>query len=876
MKINNKSPQRSNDKTSSQKLRPIVVELAELTKKVQAQMKLVFNNEDMNGPIHQILKHVKTNLIHDLTRENFPEIFAQTMICALFTIKVIKKGAFSTKDLIESVSNHPSLEYLFRNTLQNPLRNSIGLDKVIEFLTELDSEALLNDHECSNIETDLITRFYDLFLRALNTQQKRRRGVFHTPLPITSFIIRSIDYLLRTQLGCHEGFADAKIQILDPAIGTGTFIEQTMKLIHSTFEKNNAHLSKEKLNSRWNEFMSKHLLRKLFGFELLMAPYILTHLKLDSLLTETGYQFSIFPRLNIFLTNALDGGVIPNSSGALNKYSREDILASDIKTSDQVSVIIGNPPYSRSSKNTGAFIEHLMDSYKASVRTEKNIQPLSDDYIKFIRLAQDLIERTGWGIIGMITNHTYLMGIIHRGMREELMKAFDHLYFLNLHGSLIIYENHPTGIKDENIFGIKQGVCIAFFLKHPNLEQKKIFYFDLYGTKENKFEWLKSNDVSTISWADISNIIPGAPFTIGSSLTQASEYHQFHSLTEIFEFYNVGGKPGDDKLLVAFTPYELENNIQDFLLKAKKSEPLGKITEAKGKVLRLLEKLSYDKSKMERYNYRPFDIRWTYYDPSFWTRPVRKLKEQCHENTLFLCSRIVKDNEFSHVFVSKLFTDVIFLSNTSSVNCYVFPLLKRNQAGNHSWNLTPLYLQFLEEMGFNNPELDSIAPLAYPYAILFSNKFRKRYDVFLKRDFPRIPFIRDPALFTQLVELGTKLINLHLHPENLDLNPEITTNISDNDKIKKGFPKFKDNRIYIDSDKWLQGINEDDWTFKIGKYHVCKKWLKDRITQKIQKKDIIFYLKILNLIKESIRLIKEIDLIMDLVNWDSISNSRNK
>jgi predicted helicase len=590
----------------------------------------------------------------------------------------------------------------------------------------------------------------------------------------------------------------------------------------------------------------------MLGFEIVMAPTVIANLKLNYLWKKTGYECASHSS-NLFLTNTLnieiDGnetrgnGTIPPESGLINK----------LNLSRPLWVIIGNPPYARASRNKSPYIERLLDAYKTAVRTEKNIQPLSDDYIKFIRWAQELIAQTGRGIIGIVTNHTYLTGIIHKGMRQELMRVFDAIYILDLHGSKIIHEDIPFELKDENVFDIKQGICIALFVKNPHRTHKTVYHLDLFGTRAEKFEWLKKNDMSTISWINISNIAPGAPFANPSQIPP-EKYNEFHSLSELFEFYNVGGKPGDDKLLVALTPEEVENKLRSFIQK----KSTGKVTEAKQKLLGHINDFSFNRANIEKYNYRPFDTRWIYYDPHIWTRPVPKLKEQCNDNLLLLCSRIVKDAHFAHAFISQLFTDVIFLSNTSSVNCYVFPLWKIDN-GNKGWNLSPVYVQYLRSMGINIDNLKSTAPMAYLYAILFSTQYRTRYFEFLKRDFPRIPFITDQTLFDKLVQLGETLIQIHLPSDHFEPSSTIQSNISNDDTLKRGFPIYRDEYIFIAPEKWFCQIEKELWDFRIGKFQVCHKWLKDREGRKLTREEILHYHNILLVLKKTIHVMKMID-----------------
>ncbi len=831
-------------------------------------MKNLMKNEKNDGYLHKLFTYFRNNIEVNLTQDKFVDIFIQSIICSLGAVKIILNRDFSVPHISTMFSANPICKKIFRDLfpsktteLSQFLFEAAGLQETVEFLTTFRFNRIFLDSIKNSDEIDPITQFYELFLHSFNFQETYKRGVFHTPHPIVDFIVKETDFLLRTELNNFDGLADKNIQLLDPATGTGIFLESSIKFIESIFNTKYKTLNPFQLKSAWIEYISNYLIHKIKGFELLLTPFFLAHLKLGLLFKEFGYEFSTEERLDLYLTNTLD---VPLRTQELEKLSKENFLAKDIKSSQNISVVLGNPPYARSSQNTGPYIARLMDSYKDAVRNEKNIQPLSDDYIKFFRIAQDFIERKSSGIIGFITNHSYLAGIIHRGMREELMKAFDCIYIIDLHGSKIIHENVPGKVKDENVFRIKQGVCIGFFIKNPNRKTKKIYHYDLYGTRKHKLDWLSEKEISTIPWSDISNILPGAPLMTPIEESLKVNYQKFVNLTEIFEFYNVGGKPGDDELLISFKPQEVITKLQALIEKIQNKQDLGRITEAKTKLLQIIDKFELDSSKIKHYNYRPFDYRWTYYDPTIWTRPVRKLKLQCNEKPMLLCSRIVKDDQFAHIFASNHFTDVIFLSNTSSVNCYVFPLIKKDLNGTERWNLLPKYLDYLKKMGLNITNLNSIDPMAYLYSILFSNKYRSRYAPLLKRNFPRIPFITNRQVFSQLLKLGRELLTIHLYPAKFEIHQEIKTNIKNGNIIKKGFPKFDANQIYINPDKWVSGINRTIWNFKIGKYQVCKKWLRDRSGRKINDDEIVWYCRILSIVRETLRIMQAIDTIINL------------
>ncbi|MDD1778003.1 MAG: N-6 DNA methylase [Candidatus Helarchaeota archaeon] len=829
----------------------------------------------------QLYGQIKDTYIKDLDINKFSEIYIQTAICILFLIKIAYKSKYSINDLSTTFPKlHPVLISLFQEITQTTNPNFMQL---MNLFNKCDVNAILEDFTHLKTEIEITAYFYEHLLKEYNPTMKIQSGIFHTPTPVIAFIVRSIDYLLRTEFDCRDGLVDPaglassedlqpqpnlhnEIRILDPAMGTGAFLETIVQTIKAHFDEKYQSMSTEDLRLKWSKYVDERILRNLSGFELELPPYIIAQLKLSLVLKETGYDFASGQQLQLLFTNTLTPENNLNRTTG-NKLPSQESGSDNKKAQPRtISVVLGNPPYSRSSKNTGKYIESLMASYKHAVQQEKNIQPLSDDYIKFIRFAQDRIEKTGQGIIGMITNHTYLTGIIYSGMRQELMKAFDRIYILDLHGSKIIHENVPNEVKDENIFAIKQGICIALFVKAPKIGQKEVFHFDLFGSKISKLDWLTAHEISTIPWTNLLQITPGSPFSHPSKMANDPCYENYPSLAELFMFYNVGGKPGDDKLLVALNPKDLNKKLSDFIASTTEKAKNREYTEAQRKLLKDLNQFAFDPAKIEPYNYRPFDVRWIYYDPNIWTRPVTKLKAHCTNNLLLLCSRIVKDDSFSHIFVSNLFTDVIFLSNTSSVNCYVFPLRKIDANGASTWNLSPLYLDYLKNMEINLNDKDSMDPLAYIFAILFSNRFRTRYSDMLKRNFPRIPLIQNRVVVTKLIQIGVQLMKIHLLQTEFELNSVVKTNITVDDRIERGFPKYRDGFVFISPEKWFDGVSQEVWKLFIGKYQVCYKWLKDRENQALSERDIVHYREIVCALEATIPLIRIIDEILESNN----------
>jgi len=378
-----------------------------------------FKQETENGSLHNQLAAFRDNLIPDLSPEYFADMYAQTITYGLFAARCAapdNKNFTRQNAAYLLPKTNPFLRKLF-NTIAGPeLDDRIAwlVDDLAQILAQADMEAVLKNFGKHSGKEDPVVHFYETFLKAYDPKVREMRGVYYTPEPVVSYIVRSIDHLLKTRFNKPQGLADDKTLILDPAVGTATFLYMVINEIRQAFAGQ---------EGMWNDYVAGKLLKRIFGFELLMAPYAVAHLKLGLLLKETGYKFHSEERLGVYLTNTLDEAIKHSETLFARWISEEANAAAEIKKDKKIMVVLGNPPYSVSSANKGEYIEKLMERYKATVRSERNIQPLSDDYIKFIRFAHDRIERTGYGIIGMITNHTYLSGLIHRCMREELAKS---------------------------------------------------------------------------------------------------------------------------------------------------------------------------------------------------------------------------------------------------------------------------------------------------------------------------------------------------------------------------------------------------------------------------------------------------------------------
>jgi predicted helicase len=682
---------------------------------------------------------------------------------------------------------------------------------LIAFFNSIDLIRVIKVGETPGSIDDGIADIHERFLQKYAPGEKSSRGVFYTPWPVARFIVCLVDALLKEKLGLVDGLADQTpmdgklaVQVLDPATGTGTFLFHVLDFLEeSTYPR----------------------IPRLVGIDLMPIPLAIGRMRCNVRMMDPR-QPKVGPKGITFIEgNALESG--PAEFGG-------------------ISVIIGNPPYSRASQNKGTRVDALLDDYKVGVKGDRNIQALSDDYVKFIRLGQEIIDRNGFGILAFVVNHTFLRGPIFRGMRRSLMDSFDELYALDLHGNAKIQENVPPGIVDKNVFSIQQGTCIFVALKNGKKEDggAVIRHHEIFGTRQDKFAWLVSNGLKSIPWCVIHQprepLLAFSPATASDAVLE--EYEAFTSIEEIFNFNSVGGKPGDDGLLVSFDPEEAVNKVEAFVQGTSARSTERGLTEARQKILRNAHRLHIDSRHVIPYNYRPFDTRFAYFDELAWTRPVSRARQQCQEsNLVLLTTKLVKDREFNHAFVARAFTDVIFLSNTSSTNCYLFPLcIIAPGGGKPAWNLSRRFREYADGMGAPFDENDLPGTLGYIYAMLWSKSFKQRFGACLKDGAPRIPLIEDKAFHGKLRALGGELVSLHLlDTAKVEIQATCTIDGTGPDVVEKMRDgRFVDRRMHLNPQRFFFPVREKAYDFRVGKYAVLRKWLDDRVGKSLDASEI--------------------------------------
>ena len=869
------------------------------------------NKED--STLKDQMNAFKQILIHDITPKGFADVYAQTISYGMFAARLhdATLPTFSRQEAAELIpKSNPFLRKLFGYIAGPDIDDRIKwiVDSLVDIFLACNVEEILKNYGKSTKMEDPIIHFYETFLSEYDPKLRKARGVWYTPAPVVNFIVRAVDDILKTEFDLPQGLADSsktkikvdvqgkkteqevhKVQILDPATGTGTFLAETIKHIHKKFEGQ---------QGIWSNYVETHLLPRLNGFELLMASYAMAHLKLDLLLTETGYKPTTNQRFRVYLTNSLEESHPDTGTLFANWLSTEANEANHIKRDTPVMCVIGNPPYAVSSTNKSNWIQNLISDYKKDLN-EKKIN-LDDDYIKFIRYGQHFIDKNGSGILAYISNNSFIDGITHRQMRKNLLISFDKVYIIDLHGSAKKNETALDGSKDENVFDIQQGVSINIFVKTGKKKKDElgqVFHFDLFGNREFKYSTLSENDLRKIDFKQLSYEHPYY-FFVPKQLSD-KKYDSWFSLNELFVNVNNGVKTDRDSLFIGKRKSDIETRFKTLLggeLTKSFIDDYRVVDSGSFKITERIKEKKYDSTFIKNILYRPFDIRSIYYDPQIVSRPAQKvMQHMLKENIALLCCRQQSTFDFQHILVCNVLSEVCTVSLQTKETTYTFPLYLYpetngqqtiGQATERIPNLnTEIVKQISDKLGLaltNEKEKtkDTFAPidiLDYIYAVLHSPTYREKYKEFLKIDFPRVPFPKDKETFWQLVKLGGEIRQIHLlesptvekyitqYPEDGDNKvnkikfvPYLYENEVPDENGNFNYPDYL-GAVYINETQYFANVPTSAWEFYIGGYQPAQKWLKDRKERTLEFDDILHYQKIIVALTETNRLMNEIN-----------------
>ncbi len=911
---------------------------------------------ELQSELANQFKSFKANLLPNLTPGEFADIYAETVTYGMFAARFHDQTPddFSRQEALELLpKSNPFLRSMFQFVAGYDLDDRIAwiVDDLAALLQACNVHDLFKDYGKWDARNDPFIHFYEDFLGAYNPKKRKSRGVWYTPEPVVDFIVRAVDDVLKEEFGLPDGLADTskvtvdwdtgltgkkgealtekrevhRVQILDPATGTGTFLAKATQLISDRV--------KGVAPGAWSNYVEKELLPRLHGFELLMASYAMCHMKLDMQLTESGYTPSANPpRLSVWLTNALEPAERVKSDLFWTPLAKEAEGAADVKRQTPIMCVIGNPPYSVSSSNQGDHINTLLMDYKQGL-SERNIQPLSDDYVKFIRLAHSFVEQNRAGVLAFITNNSFLDGAVHRQMRRSLMEAFDQIWIVDLHGSSKKKETAPDGGVDQNVFDIMQGVSIIIAVRTAKKNQKtfgRISHVDLWGTRKSKNAALSELSLCSSEFAELEAREPKL-FFVPKNYDSIELYEQGFSLTSLFDHDTAGINTHKDRLVVDFDRNRLREKMVGFFDPANLEADLFDLFGVKSSKTWSLETAragrAFDERLLVRYAYRPFDNHHVYYDRQI----VERDRFSVMRNILELPNIGLAMNrqiEVKRDFSDSLVVDAIFDRHGLSLKegnqfapLYLYPDEDAAQKDalaptERTVNFDPkLCAKICEAAGIDPADTDmareknsaSAEPVEaqatrlrdpstssgrtggsagfrtatgdarpsevkvfdYIYGVLHSPDYRETFAEFLKIDFPRIPYPASPEVFAHISEKGEALRRLHLmEPAAIgDTAFPFMGDVEDDeerDVVASGYPKRDDGHVWINKHQYFQNVPESAWSFYIGGYQPAQKWLKDRKGRRLEFPDLQHYQRIVKILLETDRIMREIELPLEV------------
>jgi len=859
----------------------------------QVLLELAKDNGDLIGFYEAFQQH----LIAGLTKEDFADMYAQTITYGLFAARTRCKEQFARRLAFDSI---PKTIGILRDVFRFVSLQDTGpeLDWIIDDITDVlavaDVRKILHEYFVKGRGQDPIMHFYETFLAEYAPKVREQRGVYYTPQEVVSYIVRSLNIILKETFGKSDGFATDSLTVLDPAAGTLTFSAEAASVAVREFSVTYG-------AGGVSELIRNHILRNYYAFEMMMAPYAIAHLKIGFLLEELGYSLRQDERFKLYLTNTLELEELAESNlPGMGSLSEESHAAGVVKRDTPILVILGNPPYSGHSANRSweldekgkkvpNFIGRLIrDYYQVDGKPlgERNPKWLQDDYVKFIRFAQWKIDQSGEGVLGFITNHSYLDNPTFRGMRQSLMNSFNHIYLLDLHGNSKKKEKCPDGSKDENVFDIQQGVAIILAVKKPGLK-RKVYHADCWGLREVKYEWLSSNHIKSTRWKSLT---PKSEFYffVPRDEKLLSSYRKYIKISDFFPTNSVGIVTSRDEFAIASSEEELkrhirmfrDENISDSMIK----QAFGLKDKAGWKIRNARERVRAEKNWEKQVLpiiYRPFDRRWIFYNDTVIERSRKEVMQHLVHENLALCvgraGQVVGlEKPWNVVFCADCIEDLNLFYRGGNVNfpLYIYPdenlyNNSKNKTYQRQVNIDPRVLEMLRNAYGKESKPETI--LYYVYAVLYSNIYRQKYAEFLKSDFPCVPFCSDYKLFQTMARAGGKLVDLHLMRSSKLDKPIAKFEGKGDNLVERVEYDEKRKAIYINVGRHFLSISKDIWEYQIGGYRVMAKWLQYRKGRRLSLEDIKHYCKIATAIKETINIQKKIDGIYNDVEKDCVT-----
>lgn len=857
--------------------------------------------DDKSTELLKIYEMMKKMLVHDLSKEKFADMYAQTLVYGLFVARYGDQSPESftraeARDLVPK--SNPFLRHFFDHIVGPDFDVRLGyiVDELCEVFSVSNVQEIVHKHlriqDQTNDAKDPIIHFYEDFLQEYDPAERKKMGAYYTPIPVVKFIVRQVDRILKEDFSISKGLTSddtiehwvetgqdhrsdkrkkletgykvkiPRVQILDPAVGTATFLNETIKFIYEGFKGQ---------EGRWPGYVNDNLVQRLHGFELMMAPYTIAHLKLGMTLRETGVE-DISERLGVYLTNTLEEGMPIQqdifSFGLAEAVSEESRHAAEIKSNHPIMIVMGNPPYSGVSSNETKYANSLIERYKFEPGGRQKLQErkhwLNDDYVKFIAFSEEMVKKHGAGIVAMITNNGYLDNPTFRGMRWHLAKTFDKIYVIDLHGNSNKKESSPDGSKDENVFDIMQGVSILLAVKseiNGTNEIADIYHSELFGTRRSKFDNLETNLDFTKLNMDTENY-----FFVPKDDDGKSEYNEGISLKDLFIENVTGIVTARDSVVIDRLKSSLRKRIDKFIdiqitdnetrswLFPGKKEGKYKAGDSRGwKLPEARKKISSNQHEdfIRQVNYRPLDTRWIYYSPDMvdWGR-FSMMPNFFQENIGLVTTRFQKENPGAFI-SNKMITHKVFNAYDSNS---IFPLYLYREDGSRTTNFASESLKRLTIHLTDEYSPEDI--LDYIYAVLHSPNYLIKNKEFLKTDFPRVP-IPSQIEYSRLVPLGRQLRELHLMASS-SLDKYVTVfPVAGSNIVEK--LTYEGEKVWINETQFFGNVPLFAWTSFIGGYQPAQKWLKDRKDTTLSNEELDHYQRIIKVLIETEHIKSQID-----------------
>ena len=838
--------------------------LAARARTIRDVIDTVLASHDDDELLQQKLAAFRSVLIPGLSVSDFSDMYAQTITYGLFAARAAHPDEVDFNRLtaphLLPLSN-PFLGNVFDDIAGRNLHPRIeGLvDELCALLRASDIHQIIAEFTGLHGPEDPVVHFYETFLKEYDADVRRDRGVFYTPRPVVSFIVRSVDGLLRTQLGIQSGLSDRskivrndtevhKLQILDPATGTGTFLLEVIQKVRESFQGQ---------AGVWPTYVREHLLPRMHGFELLISPYTIAHLKVGLALSESGFEFQRNERLSIFLTNALEDTVRAVARLPFENFlTQEASAANEIKQQRPIMVVLGNPPYSVRSGNMGPNARRLAARYRSvdgiPIREGGTLalqRVIENDYVKFVALAQEAIERNGEGIVGFITSNSYLDSPVLAGFRESLFHSFDLIQIVDLHGYA-----RASSDGDQNIFTqIGEGVAIILLTRSTADGERtgQVQYSSIRGSRAEKRAWLDANDISTIPWTSVAPEAPDYRFVPEDPRKRRRYSDEFVSLSDIFDVRRGAIVTARDEFAIGFTPQAVLTKLETFRDHAGSLEEASIAVGAnwRGDWMRGMAKEAKTwlranqnlRQFIQPIVYRPFDVRYVFFEDHFLDTPARAVMDYMTggDNLALLFGRSVRYGIPDHFFVSRVLAEA--KSAEASRQCYAAHLFSSAELfEDRTPNFKPEFRQLIR--GQWGQDFSSLQIFGYIYAVLYSSQYRKEFAELICREVARIPIIQDSAVAARVAELGLELVTLHTRPEQTPTVTVCNTTGQNTllDDVETRWQQADDGSftLHLNHHLLIEGIPEAVKDFRIGGYPVLDKWLGYREGEELTTDDI--------------------------------------